>query len=66
MKAIKLLVLVPFIGYLGFLPWANTIEPYVLGMPFFLFWLLLWMVLSPVLIGIVYVLDPDNKKGGDS
>ena len=63
MKYIKLLIAVPFIGFLGFLPWANRIEPYILGLPFLLFWLVLWMVISPLLLIIVYKLDPDNKEG---
>jgi Protein of unknown function (DUF3311) len=63
MKYIQLLILIPFIGFLGLLPWANRIEPYVLGMPFLLFWLLLWMVLSPILLVVVYKLDPANREG---
>lgn len=63
MKYIKLLIAVPFIGFLGLLPWANRIEPYVLGLPFLLFWLVLWMVISPILLIIVYKFDPDNKEG---
>ncbi|KXH83798.1 DUF3311 domain-containing protein [Sporosarcina sp. HYO08] len=63
MRSIKLLIAVPFLGFLGFLPWANRIEPYVLGMPFLLFWLVLWMVISPIILMIVYKLDPDNREG---
>jgi uncharacterized membrane protein HdeD (DUF308 family) len=61
LKYIKLLLWVPFIGLLGFLPFANKIEPYVLGMPFLLFWIVFWMVLSSVILTIVYRFDPDNK-----
>ncbi|WP_042347049.1 DUF3311 domain-containing protein [Bacillus massiliigorillae] len=63
MKYINLLILIPFIGFLVFLPWANRIEPYVLGLPFFLFWLLFWMIISPLLLIVVYKFDPANKKG---
>lgn len=63
MRFIKLLIAVPFIGFLGLLPWANRIEPYVLGLPFLLFWLVLWMVISPLLLMVVYKLDPDNREG---
>ncbi|MED0989877.1 DUF3311 domain-containing protein [Bacillus nitratireducens] len=61
MKYIKLLLLIPFIGCVGFLPLANRIEPYVLGMPFLLFWIVFWMILSSIILTIVYKLDPDNK-----
>ncbi|CAH0159344.1 hypothetical protein SRABI96_00916 [Peribacillus sp. Bi96] len=61
MNAIKLLLLVPFIGFLAFLPYANKIEPYILGMPFLLFWVAFWMVMASVILLIVYKFDPDNK-----
>ncbi|SFF17830.1 Protein of unknown function [Bacillus sp. OV194] len=61
MKSIKLLLFLPFIGVLGFMPLANRIEPFVLGMPFLLFWIVSWMVLSAAILMIVYKLDPDNK-----
>ncbi|MFC7391709.1 DUF3311 domain-containing protein [Scopulibacillus cellulosilyticus] len=62
MKTIKLLLLIPFIGVLCFLPMANRVEPYVLGLPFLLFWITSWMVLSSVILAVVYKFDPDNKR----
>jgi O-antigen/teichoic acid export membrane protein len=63
LKNIKLLLLIPFIGMLGFLPLANRAEPFVLGLPFLLFWIVLWILLSFVILAVVYKLDPDNKEG---
>lgn len=63
MKYIKLLLIIPFIGMILCLPLANRIEPYVLGLPFLLFWIVLWMVLSSVIMAIIYKFDPDNKEG---
>lgn len=63
MKYIKLLLILPFIGMIGCLPFVNHIEPYVLGLPFLLFWIVLWMILSSVILAIVYRFDPDNKEG---
>jgi hypothetical protein len=48
---------------LGFLPLANRAEPFVLGLPFLLFWIVLWILLSFVILAVVYKLDPDNKEG---
>jgi hypothetical protein len=59
------LSIVPFLGMLGCLPFVNTVEPFVLGMPFIMFWVCLWVVLTSVSLVIVYKLDPDNK-GGDA
>lgn len=64
MKFIKLLLLVPFIGMLAPLPLVNRIEPYILGMPFLLFWISLWMVLSSVILYILYKLDADREEEG--
>ncbi|PAE25654.1 hypothetical protein CHI10_06685 [Bacillus sp. 7894-2] len=43
------------------LPAANRIEPYILGLPFLLFWIAVWMILSSVILFIVYRLDPANE-----
>ena len=63
MKLIHLLAALPFIGILGGISFANRVEPYVLGMPFILFWIVLWVVLTSVIMTIVYLLDPTNKRG---
>jgi hypothetical protein len=65
MKNSKLLLFVPFIGMLVFLPLANRAEPFVFGLPFLLFWIVLWMVLSSIILLVVYTFDPDNK-GSDA
>lgn len=63
MKFTHILSVLPFIGMLGFLPLVNRVEPYVLGMPFILFWFVLWVVLTSATIGVIYVLDPANREG---
>jgi hypothetical protein len=63
MKFTHFLSFLPFIGMLGFLPLVNRVEPYVLGMPFILFWFVLWVVLTSATIGVIYVLDPANREG---
>ncbi|AIM17256.1 DUF3311 domain-containing protein [Bacillus thermocopriae] len=60
-KYAQVLLIIPFIGMCVLLPIANRIEPYILGMPFLLFWLVLWMVLSSLVLFIVYKLDPTNE-----
>ncbi|WP_268875920.1 DUF3311 domain-containing protein [Gottfriedia acidiceleris] len=60
-KYSQLLLIVPFIGMCVLLPLANRIEPFFLGVPFLLFWIVLWMILSSVILFIVYKLDSTNK-----
>ncbi|MFP7732256.1 DUF3311 domain-containing protein [Priestia aryabhattai] len=64
MKLIHVLSLLPFIGILGFLPFVNKVTPFILGMPFFLFWIVMWVVLTSFIMAIVYKMDPANE-GGD-
>jgi hypothetical protein len=62
-KAIHVLALLPFIGILGGITLANKVTPYVLGMPFLLFWMVLWTVLTSLIMFTVYRLDPANREG---
>ncbi|QKG84724.1 DUF3311 domain-containing protein [Kroppenstedtia pulmonis] len=57
------LALLPFIGMLGGVSFANRTTPYVLGMPFLLFWIVMWVILTSCLMAIIYKLDPVNRKG---
>lgn len=41
-------LLVPFVLYIGALPFVNRVEPVVLGLPFFFAWMLAATVLTPV------------------
>jgi hypothetical protein len=63
MKAIHLLALLPFIGILACIPLVNKVTPYVFGLPFLLFWIVMWVVLTSGIMAVVYKLDPANKEG---
>lgn len=43
-------LLVPYVLYLGALPWVNRVEPVVLGLPFLFVWLLGATLLTPVAV----------------
>lgn len=62
MKAIHLLGTIPFLGILGGIFFVNQVTPYVLGMPFILFWLVMWVVLISVTMAVIYRLDPANRE----
>ena len=57
MRLIHGLSALPFIGVLVGIFFANRVEPYVLGLPFALFWVVLWVVLTAAIMGLVYRLD---------
>lgn len=62
MRYIRLLAFVPYIGMLGFIPVVNRVTPYVLGLPLMLFWMVMWVILTSVVMGIIYKFDPVIKK----
>lgn len=62
MKLIYLLAALPFLGLLGGMVFANRVEPLVLGLPFVLFCILTWVVLTSVVMAVMYVLDPANRE----
>ena len=51
------LALVPPIALLGGIPFANHVEPHVFGLPFLLFWIVLWVVLTGPVMGLIYAVD---------
>jgi len=61
-RLIYLLAALPFLGILGGIVFANRVEPFVWGMPFILFWIVTWVVLTSVIMFIIYNLDPANKE----
>ncbi|WP_118182601.1 DUF3311 domain-containing protein [Paraburkholderia phosphatilytica] len=56
----RVLAVLPFIGILLGVPFVNRVEPLVLGMPFVLAWIVMWVVLTSVIMAIIYRLDPTN------
>lgn len=65
-----LLGLIPYLAACFSVALWDRIHPFVLGLPFNFFWLLLWLLLTPVCMWGAYVLEtprsPDNQgeKGG--
>jgi uncharacterized protein DUF3311 len=65
MKVQHILAAIPFVGILVGMFFANSVEPYVLGLPFAMFWVVMWVVVSAGLMAIVYRLDTRDRAGGD-
>jgi Protein of unknown function (DUF3311) len=62
MKLQYVLAAIPFVGVLVGIFFANTVEPYVLGLPFAMFWVVMWVVLASVIMAVVYGLDEREKN----
>jgi len=57
LRPYHLLALLPTVGLLGGVTFANRVEPYVLGLPFLLFWVVSWVVTTSVIMAIITSLD---------
>jgi len=53
------------LGMLVLIPWVNRTEPYVWGLPFLLFWIVVWVALTSVCMTVIYLSDPANKAGAE-
>ena len=59
---LRVLAALPFVGILLGVPFVNRVEPLMLGMPFVLAWIVMWVVLSSIIMAIIYRLDPSNRQ----
>jgi hypothetical protein len=61
MKVQRAIAAVAFVGILVGMFFANSVEPYVLGLPFAMFWVVMWVVVSAGLMAVVYRLDTRDR-----
>lgn len=54
---------VPFITLVFCLPLVNRVRPIILGLPFLLFWIVAWVLATPLAL---YLADRAKKKSGAS
>jgi hypothetical protein len=52
----RLLLLIPFVAVL-WVPFYNSVEPTLAGIPFFYWYQLLWIILGAVIIAILYRIE---------
>jgi membrane protein required for beta-lactamase induction len=62
-----LLALVPFVAMCFSVPLWDRVQPTLLGIPFNLFWLILWIVITPLCMWAAYRLEAARaKKDGET
>jgi dolichyl-phosphate-mannose--protein O-mannosyl transferase len=59
--AVRWLAILPPVAFLVGVLFANSITPYVLGLPFLWFYISACVVFTALVMIVVYVLDPANK-----
>jgi hypothetical protein len=55
-------LLIPYIVYLGFLPFANRVYPRVFGLSFLTFWMFVGVVITPLSIWLASLWDPVHQQ----
>jgi hypothetical protein len=56
------LALLPAVGMLGGVPFANRVHPMILGMPFLIAWLAGWVMATSVIMGCILLLDRAHER----
>ena len=56
--------LIPFLGMCFSVPWWDRISPMILGLPFNLFWLILWIVISSGCMALANRIEERRKRKG--
>ena len=62
LRPYHVLALLPALGLLGGVTFANRVEPYVLGLPFLLFWVVLWVVATSGIMALITTLDSRHPE----
>ena len=60
-RSYHLLAVLPTIGLLGGIHLLNRVEPYVLGLPFLLFWIVAWVVATSGIMALIWTLDKRQR-----
>ena len=54
--------LIPFLGMCFTVSWWDRVLPMIFGLPFNLFWLLLWIALSSVCMAFAHRIEEVRRK----
>lgn len=60
-----LLAVVPLLALLFAPYFANTLEPRVLGMPFLLAWIVVWVLITSGTMALILMLDGNTSRDGE-
>jgi hypothetical protein len=56
------LALIPPLGMLAGIPFVNRANPHVLGLPPLLAWMIAWILITPIIMGVILMLDRRRDK----
>ncbi|MEX0422273.1 DUF3311 domain-containing protein [Providencia rettgeri] len=62
MKWYHYLVIFPILSLTVGIYYANQVEPFVMGLPFLMFWIVSWVIVTALVMLLINVLDNKNTK----
>jgi hypothetical protein len=62
---VVLIALVPFVAMCFSVAWWDRVDPMIFGIPFNLFWLISWIVLSSLCMWIVHRMENSPGAAGE-
>ncbi|MFB0492821.1 hypothetical protein ABIE45_005407 [Methylobacterium sp. OAE515] len=65
MRNLRWLAALPFIGVLVGPFFLNRVEPFVLGLPLLLAWLVFCVLGTSAIMALIYFTDPENRAPED-
>ncbi|SEH30265.1 Protein of unknown function [Methylobacterium sp. 275MFSha3.1] len=65
MRNLRWLAALPFLGILVGPFFLNRVEPFVFGLPLLLAWLVFCVIGTSVVMGVIYLTDPQNRAPED-
>lgn len=57
MRWYRWLAVIPALGMLGGVPFANRVQPYLFGLPFLLAWIVMWVIATSLVMALIFALD---------
>jgi len=61
MRHLRWLAVLPFLGMLVGPYFLNRVEPFILGLPFLLAWLVFCVIATSAIMALIYITDPQNR-----
>jgi hypothetical protein len=61
-RAHHAIALLPALGMLGGLPFANRVHPLVFGLPFLFAWLAGWVIATSAIMGLLLLIDETQRS----
>ena len=56
------LAVLPPLGVLAGVPFVNRARPLILGIPPLMAWMILWILLTPIILGVIFALDRAHES----